>query len=195
MRLDAEAFADARRTLRARMGIVAAVAMLLAVPLGTVDSQWATPNGWHRLSVGVGPAVARSPLTPTDRRGIAAMAAFELVAREHLEVRFSGTLFEGTGGVVTQLGGVAIDAVVFPWRGRLQPYVGGGVGVYQLTVDDTDPAATDTTLDHKGFAWTALAGTRLRLGWVTPFIEWRGTTFASGAPVHQYAPLIAGLHF
>jgi hypothetical protein len=175
--------------------LVALAVMLVALPLRSAQGQWESPRGWHRLSVGVGLAEARGPLVPEDRSGIAAMAAFELVALSHLEVRFSGTLFEGRDEIETQLGGVALDAVIFPWRGRVQPYMGGGVGVYQLTVEDGDPSAVDAMREHKGLAWTALMGTRVKLGPVTPFVEWRRTEFASGAPMQLYAPLLAGLHF
>ena len=174
---------------------IAIAALLVALPLQSAQGQWESPRGWHRLSVGVGPAEARGPLTPETRNGIAAMGAFELVALSHLEVRFSGTLFEGREDVETQLGGVALDAVIFPWRGRVQPYMGAGVGVYQLTVEDADPSAVDALRDHKGMAWTALMGTRVKIGPVTPFVEWRRTEFASGAPMKLYAPLLAGLHF
>jgi len=170
-------------------------AVLVAIPMGSAQAQWESPRGWHRLSVGVGPAAASGPLVPEDRSGIAAMAAFELVALSHLEVRFSGTLFEGRDEVETQLGGAALDVVIFPWRKRVQPYAGAGVGVYQLTVEDGDPGAVDAMRDHKGMAWTALVGTRVRLGPVTPFVEWRRTEFATGAPMKLYAPLLAGLHF
>jgi hypothetical protein len=123
------------------------------------------------------------------------MAAFEVVALSHVEVRFSGTLFEGRGELETQLGGAALDVVIFPWRGRVQPYAGAGVGGYQLTVEDGDPSAMDAMRDHKGLAWTALVGTRVQLGPITPFVEWRRTEFATGAPMKLYAPLLAGLHF
>ena len=175
--------------------LVALVALLVAMPIRSALGQWESPRGWHRLSVGVGPAEARGPLAPEDRNGVAAMAAFELVALSHLEVRFSGTLFEGRDAVETQLGGVALDAVIFPWRARVQPYLGAGVGVYQLTVEDAAPSAVDAIRDHKGMAWTALMGTRVKLGPVTPFVEWRRTEFANGAPMQLYAPLLAGLHF
>lgn len=168
---------------------------LVVIPMESAQGQWQSPRGWHRLSVGVGPAEARGTVVPTVRDGIAAMAAFEVVALSHLEVRFSGTLFEGRGEWETQLGGVALDAVIFPWRGRVQPYAGAGVGVYQLTVEDGAPAAVDALREHKGLAWTALVGTRLQLGPITPFVEWRRTEFASGAPMQLYAPLLAGLHF
>jgi hypothetical protein len=184
----------AQHSLRAG-AFAMALAALVGLPAASVDAQWATPRGWHRLSVGAGPAQAESALLPSSRNGFAAMAAFELLAKEHVELRFSGTLFEGSGDVSTQLGGAALDAVVFPWRGRVQPYVGAGAGVYQLTLDDTDPLAADPTRDHKGVAWTALVGTRVRVGALTPFIEWRRTSFASGAPMRHYAPLLAGLHF
>jgi hypothetical protein len=179
------------RVLR-NLGMAAAVA---AIPIGSAQAQWESPRGWHRLSVGIGPAAASGPLVPEDRNGIAAMAAFEVVALSHLEVRFSGTLFEGRGELETQLGGAALDVVIFPWRGRVQPYAGAGAGVYQLTVEDGDPFAVDPTQDHKGLAWTALVGTRVQLGPITPFVEWRRTEFASGAPMKLYAPLVLGLHF
>jgi hypothetical protein len=171
------------------------VVTLVALPVGSAQAQWESPRGWHRLSVGVGPAAANGPLVPEDRNGVAAMAAFELLALSHLEVRFSGTLFEGSDEFETQLGGAALDVVIFPWRGRVQPYAGAGVGVYQLTVEDGDPGAVDAMRDHKGMAWTALVGTRVKIGPVTPFVEWRRTEFASGAPMKLYAPLLAGLHF
>lgn len=175
--------------------LLAVIALVLAAPLREAHAQWESPRGWHRLSLGVGPAEARGALAPTIRNGTAAMAAFELVALSHFEVRFSGTLFEGRGGVATQLGGVAVDAVVFPLRGRIQPYAGGGLGVYQLAVDHADPLAPDATRDHKGPAMTLLVGTRVQLGPVTPFVEWRRTEFANGAPMSLYSPLLAGLHF
>lgn len=184
----------AQQVLRAGFGVMA-LAMLAGLPYASIEAQWASPRGWHRLSIGAGPAAAQSALLPTDRNGVAAMAAFELLAREHVELRFSGTLFEGRGDVGTQLGGAALDAVVFPWRGRVQPYLGAGAGAYQLTLEDADPMAADATRDHKGFAWTALVGTRVQIGPLTPFVEWRRTSFASGAPMRHYAPLLAGLHF
>lgn len=188
----------AQNSLRARlcaMALVMAFVLLAGVPYASAEAQWAIPRGWHRLSVGAGPAQAQSTLLPLNRNGVAAIAAFELLAREHVELRFSGTLFEGRGDVGTQLGGAGLDAVFFPWRGRVQPYVGAGAGVYQLTLDDADPMAAEATRDHKGFAWTALVGTRVRIGPLTPFIEWRRTSFATGAPMRQYAPLLVGLHF
>jgi hypothetical protein len=159
------------------------------------QAQWERPEGWHRFSLGAGPATARSALTPAGREGIAGLAAFELVAREHLELRFSATLFEGRDRAETQLGGVALDAVVFPWRGAVQPYAGAGVGAYQLIVEDADPLAADARRDFKALAGTAVAGARVRLGPVTPFVEWRHTVFAADAPMRHYAPWIAGLHF
>jgi hypothetical protein len=191
---DSSRLTRAQGSLRAGCCATAFV-MLAALPYASAEAQWDSPRGWHRLSIGAGPAQAQSALLPTDRRGVAALAAFELLAKEHAELRFSGTLFEGSGDVGTQLGGAALDAVVFPWRGRVQPYVGAGAGVYQLTVDDADPLAVDATRDHKGFAWTALVGTRVRMGALTPFVEWRRTSFASGAPMRHYAPFLAGLHF
>lgn len=175
--------------------LAALAALLIALPLRSASAQWESPRGWHRLSLGLGPAEAQGPLAPAVRQGTAAMAAFELVALSHFEVRFSGTLFEGRGDVATQLGGVAVDAVVFPVRGRVQPYAGGGMGVYQLAVDDASPLAADVTRDHKGLALTLLVGTRVQLGPVTPFVEWRRTEFASGAPMSLYSPVLAGLHF
>jgi hypothetical protein len=159
------------------------------------QAQWVSPSGWHRFSLGAGPAGALGRVLPERRDGIAAMAAFELVAREHWEIRFSGTLFEGSGRTETQLGGAALDAVLVPFRGRVQPYAGAGVGVYQLTVEDGDPAAVDRRRDAKGPAWTAVAGARVRLGALTPFVEWRRTEFARDVPIARYAPLILGLHF
>lgn len=160
----------------------------------TAEAQWTPPSGWHRVSLGVGPAEALSRVAPISRDGVAILAAFELVALEHLEVRFSGTAFKRGGDAEMQLGGVAVDGVIFPLRGRVQPYVGGGVGVYQLIVTDRSPTALESRLDHQGAAWTALLGARVRLGPVTPFVEWRRTEFAADAPGRRYAPLILGLH-
>lgn len=180
--------------MTAPWGAVLVTVLSLGVA-SAASAQWASPRGWHRLSIGAGPAEALSRLAPETRDGTAAMAAFELVAREHLEVRFSGTLFEGRDGPETQLGGVALDAVVFPWRGRVQPYVGAGAGVYQLIVEAGDPLAVDRRRDYKGLAWTALVGARVRTGPLTPFIEWRRTEFDTEVPMTRYAPLILGLHF
>lgn len=174
----------------------AALCFVLSPALpATAQAQWVSPTGWHRFSLGVGPAEAWSRALPERRDGAAVMAAFELVAREHWEVRFSGTLFEGSGRAETQLGGAAIDAVVFPVRRRVQPYVGAGIGVYQLLVEDADPAAAERRRDAKGPAWTALAGARVRVGALTPFVEWRRTEFGPEVAVERYAPLIFGLHF
>jgi opacity protein-like surface antigen len=170
-------------------------ALLVTLASSVADAQWASPRGWHRFSLGAGPAEALSPLSPERRDGAAAMVAFEVVAREHLEVRFSGTLFEGNDDPETQLGGVALDAVVFPWRGWLQPYAGAGVGAYQLIVEDGDPLAVDRRRDAKSLAWTALVGARLRVGSLTPFVEWRRTEFDTDVPMTRYAPLLFGLHF
>lgn len=139
------------------------------------EAQWTAPRKWHRVSLGVGPAEALSRVSPLAREGVAMMAAFELVAVKHLEVRFSGTGFKRGGAAAMQLGGVAVDGVIFPWRGRVQPYVGGGIGVYQLIVEDRSPTAAESRLDHQGTAWTALVGSRVRVGSVTPFVEWRRT--------------------
>lgn len=158
------------------------------------SAQWTAPRGWHRVSLGVGPAEALSRVAPLSREGVALLAAFELVALEHLEVRFSGTGFKRSGTEEMQLGGVAVDGVVFPWRGRVQPYVGGGIGVYQLIVTDRSPTAVESRLDHQGAAWTALVGTRVRIGPVTPFVEWRRTEFAADAPGRRYEPILVGLH-
>lgn len=123
------------------------------------------------------------------------MAAFEILALERLEVRFSGTLLEGTGAEDLQLGGVALDAVVFPFRGRVSPYLGAGVGAYQFTVEDGGAGPTAPTQDFKGVAWTALLGARAQVGRFTPFVEWRHTAFGGDAPVRRYSPLLVGLHF
>lgn len=188
----------ARRGSSSHRGViwVSLTATLLVVLTSSVaGAQWASPRGWHRFSLGAGPAEALSRLTPEQRDGAAAMLAFEVLAAEHLEVRFSGTLFESSGELETQLGGVALDAVVFPWRGRLQPYAGVGVGAYQLIVEDGDPLAADRRRDSKSLAWTALVGARLRVGPVTPFVEWRRTEFDTEVPMMRYAPLVLGLHF
>jgi len=178
--------------------LVVATLMFVALSLTisrAAQAQWVSPSGWHRFSLGAGPSVATSLVVPERRDGVAAMAAFELIARAHWELRFSGTLFEGTGREESQLGGAALDAVVFPLRGRIEPYVGAGIGVYQLTVEDGDPAAPERQRDGKGPAWTALVGARVRVGTLTPFVEWRRTEFDRDAPFRRYAPLILGLHF
>jgi hypothetical protein len=169
--------------------------VLAATATGRAEAQWTSPTGWHRLSVGAGPAEALSRTAPASRDGLAVMAAFELVAREHIELRFAGTLFEGTGDLETQLGGIAVDAVLFPWRGRLQPYAGVGIGAYQLFAEEPGPVAAERRRDVTSVAWTALLGARVRAGPLTPFVEWRRTVFDGGVPITRYAPVIIGLHF
>jgi hypothetical protein len=80
-------------------------------------------------------------------------------------------------------------------RGWHRLSLGAGAGVYQITVEDGDPVAEDRRRDYKGLAWTALVGARLRLGPVTPFVEWRRTEFDTAVSMNRYAPLILGLHF
>lgn len=183
------------RGLRHAFAGAVATTVLVAAVAGPAAAQWAPPQGWHRLSIGAGPSSAESRLAPVDRSGASALAAFELLATRRVELRFSGTLFEGRDDALTQLGGVAVDAVVFPFRGAVQPYAGVGVGVYKLTVDDTAPGAVDPTIDHVGAAWTALVGSRVRAGPLTPFVEYRRSAFGNGAPMRHYSPLILGLHF
>lgn len=174
-------------------GPLLALVALALLPL-ELPGQWVSPRRWERVSVGLGAASARSAFEPTGRNGIAAMAAFEVVALRHLELRLSGTLFEGLDAAESQLGGVAADVVVFPWRGRVEPYAGLGAGVYLVAVDDGSPTATTRRQDHKGPAWTGLAGARVRVGRVKPFVEWRYTRFSDDAPMRRYSPLLLGLH-
>lgn len=172
-----------------------AVAALLFVTAAEATAQWAAPAGWHRLSVGVGAARADSRFTPKSRDGLLAFAAFEVVARRHFEVRFTGSFFQGTESTDAQVGGVGLDAVLFPWRGRVQPYVGVGAAVYESNIEDGDPTAVTRVRNYKGAAGTALVGTRVRIGPLVPFVEARLTNFASDSPVRRYAALSAGLHF
>jgi hypothetical protein len=174
-----------RSTLR---GLAAATVLLVAVS-STADAQ-------SRFGLTAGIAMPMGDFGDAVGLGVQVGGHFQMPLGETLHLRFNGD-FSNYGGDAAGIDNVrllgAVANIVLPIKtsSELKPYVYGGLGMYQWTVNGTGGGSFDET----DLAFNVGVGYDFKLGNSNLFTELRFLSIQSEGSATNTMPIVIGLRF